>query len=88
MIHRSEVLWASPDASLDDRFSKGFYDRLREHQFEITDVHTPKNISVIPLCVSLCLSVSLLWFLVSPSLSLARSPPPQSLVCTNVHWSR
>ena len=35
---RSEVLWASPDAALGDRFGRGFYDRLREHQFDITDI--------------------------------------------------
>ena len=32
------MLWASPDAALGDRFGRSFYDRLREHQFEITDL--------------------------------------------------
>jgi len=32
------VLWASPDAALGDRFGRSFYDRLREHQFEIADL--------------------------------------------------
>ena len=38
MCGRSEVLWASPDAALGDKFGTGFYDRLREHQFEIADL--------------------------------------------------
>ena len=32
------MLWASPDAALGDHFGTGFYDRLRDYQFEIAEL--------------------------------------------------
>jgi hypothetical protein len=34
----TEVLWASPDAGLDDRFGRAFFARLRGHGFELFDI--------------------------------------------------